>query len=338
MSAPASVSFDVYGLVITVESADGGVLEDLVRDFSYFSVDRGEAAMVIEILREAGPRDQLPRLEATLQTPRNTVFRSGDLAYIDYFGRALAISEEGGRRFRVYCTDRDLAHEVTYLTMLSRIGRHLDDRALCRVHALGLEAGGKAALVLLPMAGGKTTMALRLLREEGVRLVSEDSPLISSSGEVLPFPLRIGVRLGGEPPGVPERFTRTVERMDFGPKTLIDIRCFSDRLANPCPPGAILLGERWLAGPSSIEPASRGAAIKPFLKNCVVGLGLYQGMEFVLERSGWEILGKLGLALSRLRSSLAVIRRSRVYRFTMGPNIEQSASVLASFLHTMKTP
>ena len=66
----------------------------------------------------------------------------------------------------------------------------------------------------------------------------------------------------------------------------------------------------------------------------MVGLGLYQGVEFVLERTGWEIIGKAGVALSRLRNSLKVIRRSAVYRFAMGPDRSQSAQVLAEFLHS----
>lgn len=78
-------------------------------------------------------------------------------------------------------------------------------------------------------------------------------------------------------------------------------------------------------------------AIGPFIKNSVVGLGLYQGVEFVLERSALEIFGKVGVAFSRFRNSVRVIRRSRVYRFAMGPNVEQCAEVLAGFLREFRT-
>jgi len=335
MTRSGSVSFDFYGLQIMVRSTDCDVLTDLTRDFSFFSIDGGEAAMVIEVVTKDLPRDQLPPLSATLHTPRNTVYRSGEKTFIDYFGRALAISEENGTRFRIHCEDRDMAHEVAYLTILSRVGQHLDNRAMHRVHALGVEVGGRAALVLLPMAGGKTTMALRLLREDGIHLLSEDSPLLTRNGEVLPFPLRIGVRPGGVPADVPQDMVRSVRRMEFGPKTLIDVLYFKDRLGARCRPGAILIGDRHLSGPSSIQPIGRFSSVMPMVRNSVVGLGLYQGMEFVLEHSGWEVLGKVGLALSRLRNSLAVIRHSRAFRFAMGPDIDHSASVLADFLHSM---
>jgi hypothetical protein len=257
------------------------------------------------------------------------VYREGNTSYIDYFGRAMTICRGG--EYRVYCADRDLAHEIAFLTILSHMGRHLDAKGLHRVHALGVEAGGKAVLILLPVAGGKTTLAVRLLAADGAKLLSEDSPLISRRGEVLPFPLRIGLRANDTLPGVPAQYCRTVQRMEFGPKTLVDIEYFRDKIASPCPAGAILLGQRWLSGPSRIQPDSRGA-LKAFVKNSVVGLGLYQGMEFVLERSGWEILGKVGTALRRLVASMAVIRRSQVYSFRMGPDVEQNAQVLRDFL------
>jgi hypothetical protein len=123
-----------------------------------------------------------------------------------------------------------------------------------------------------------------------------------------------------------------VQRLEFGPKTLIDISYFQDHLASSCQVGAILLGERWLTGPSSIRPGNRREAFKEFMKNCVVGLGLYQGVEFILERSSLELLGQTSLALSRLRRSLEVIARAKVYRFALGPEVEETATVLQAFL------
>ncbi len=68
------------------------------------------------------------------------------------------------------------------------------------------------------------------------------------------------------------------------------------------------------------------------MKNCVVGLGLYQGVEFILERSSLELLGQTSLALARLRRSLEVIARARVYRFALGQEVEETAAVLQAFL------
>jgi hypothetical protein len=337
MSLTAAAAFDFYGLNIQVSGAPQ-VVEDLKRDFSFFRREVGQPDLSLIIVPESYPRASLPRLKATLQSPRNIVYRADGVMYLDYFGRALSVYRTTQRRWEIFCQDRDLAHEVAFLTILSRVGQHLDSAGLYRVHALGVAAGNRAVLVLLPMAGGKTTLALRLLKSEGVKLLSEDSPLLGPDGQVHPFPLRIGVRPGGEPPEIPSHLWRTVQRMEFGPKTLIDISYFQDHLASPCQVGAILLGERWLTGPSSIKPGKRREAFREFIKNCVVGLGLYQGVEFILERSSLELLGQASLAFSRLRRSLEVIGRAQVYRFALGQEAEESATVLQAFLEDLAAP
>jgi len=328
------VCFDFFGFRVAVKgsNAEAEIVEDVAGDFSYFITGMGKADVQLELVSNPGPRNLLPQIRATLHTPRNIVYRKDDVSYIDYFGHALTINWAKQGLYRIFCLDRDLSHEIAFLTILSQVGENLDGLGLHRVHALGVEAGGRAVLILLPMAGGKTTLALKLLGLEGTRLLSEDSPVLSRNGLVLPFPLRIGVRVGSEPSGIPMKYLRTVKRMEFGPKTLIDIEYFRDKIAGPCPLGAILLGERWLAGGSSILPERRYSAINAFIKNSVVGLGLYQGVEFVLERSGWEVLGKAGVAFSRLRTGLRAIGRSQVFRFRMGPDAEESAEVLATFL------
>ena len=261
MTLPAAAAYDFYGFSIQV-SGDPAVLADLQRDFSFFRREVGRSHLSLIIIPESYPRSSLPLLKASLQSPRNMVYRTDGVTYVDYFGRAMSVYHTALRRWEIYCQDRDLAHEVAFLTILSRVGRHLDSVGLHRVHALGVEVGNRAVLVLLPMAGGKTTLALRLLEAKGVKLLSEDSPLLGPDCQIYPFPLRLGVRPGGEPLAIPDHLCRTVQRMEFGPKTLIDIGYFQERLASPCPVGAILLGERWLTGPSSLRPGKRREAFR----------------------------------------------------------------------------
>src|SRR5205823_358414 len=120
-----------------------------------------------------------------------------------------------------------------------------------RVHALGVSFRERGILLLLPSGGGKSTMALELLRRPGFRLLGEDTPLVDRRGRLLPFPLRLGVR-AGQDPGIPAEHLRTVQRMEFGPKTLIDIDYFADRLGDAVEPGLILIGERSLGDASEI--------------------------------------------------------------------------------------
>ena len=327
------VHFDFHGFKILARSADDPVrLSDIRTDFSLF-VTKSSGAHDLEIVfRDFASRPTLPRLQAVQHTPRNVVYRDGDRSYLDYGGRALSVISNGGSLCEIHSDDRHLAHEAAFLTVLSHAGAHFDRTGRTRVHALGLETGGRAVLLLLPSSGGKTTMALRMLQTEGVRLLSEDSPLMRRDGSIDPFPMRIGVRPGTSLPDVPESMRLDIERMEFGPKTLIDMQAFQSKLSGPVPIGAILIGKRFTAGESRMVPLPRRAAVRPLISDAVVGLGLYQGVEFVLQSSALELFGKGGLALSRLRTSLAVARRAEVHRFEMGPGIEQTGDVLATFL------
>jgi hypothetical protein len=329
----AAVTFDFHGFRILARSAVDPVrVSDITTDFSLFTTESNGLHDLEIVFRDFGSRPTLPRLQAVQHTPRNVVYRDGDRSFLDYGGRALTVISDGGRRCEIHSDDRHLAHEAAYLTVLSHVGAHFDRSGRTRVHALGLETGGRAVLLLLPSSGGKTTMALRMLQTDGVRVLSEDSPLMRRDGSIDPFPIRIGVRPGTVLPEVPASMRLDIERMEFGPKTLIDMQAFESRLSGPVPIGAILIGKRFTAGASRMVPLPRRAAIRPLISDAVVGLGLYQGVEFVLQSSALELFGKGGLALSRLRTSLAIARRAEVHRFEMGPGIEQTGDVLAGFL------
>jgi len=66
----------------------------------------------------------------------------------------------------------------------------------------------------------------------------------------------------------------------------------------------------------------------------VVGLGIYQGMEFLLERGVWEVLGKGGVAASRLYNSLRLLARTPTYRFVLGRSIEKNCQTFLDFIRT----
>jgi hypothetical protein len=176
-------------------------------------------------------------------------------------------------------------------------------------------------------------MALSLLREPGFLLLSEDTPLIDRRGMMLPFPLRLGVR-PGEKTDIPEQHLRTVRRMEFDPKTLIDIEYFQDRLGQAVEPRFLLVGSRNLGDASEIVPLAPHRALRAIVKDMVVGLGIYQGLEFLLERGVGELLGKGGVVASRFYNGLRLLARVSAYRFVLGRNREKNRQVLLEFLRS----
>lgn len=325
--------FAFYGLTIAVDSPSADLLAGVRRDFAYFSAPASAVEEEFRIQAETAPPPfaGLPALPAAFFTPRNVCFRNGDVSYIDYFGEALAVFDRRRRCCTIHAVDPDLLHEIVYLLILSTVGEHLDARGIHRVHALGVSHRGRGVLLLLPSGGGKSTMALELLRRPDFLLLSEDTPLVDRTGRLLPFPLHLGIR-PEQQTEVPARYLRTVRRMEFDPKTLIDIEYFSDRLSGPVDPESILIGERNSSDGSEIVPASKAQALRALTKYMIVGLGVYQGLEFLLERGPRELLGKGKLVASRLRNALRLLGRARAYRFVLGRDVRRNGETLLAFL------
>jgi hypothetical protein len=224
-----------------------------------------------------------------------------------------------------------LLHEIAYLFILSTVGDHLDKQALHRLHALGVSYQGRAILLLLPSGGGKSTMALELMKQPGFSLLSEDTPLIDRHGRVHPFPLRLGIRPERQT-DIPPQYLRTMRRMEFDPKTLIDIDYFADRLGDAADAGMVLVGQRNLGDVSRIVPMAYPDALLALIRYMVVGLGVYQGLEFLLERGLWEMVGKAGVVASRLYNSQRLLSRAKAYRFVLGRDTRLNFHTLVNFV------
>ena len=95
------IFFDFFGFRVAVKGSNAEILEDVDRDFSYFSAGMAKAHAQLELVGDHCPRDLLPQVKASLHSPRNIVYRDGDVSYIDYFGRALTVcwARKGGTGF-----------------------------------------------------------------------------------------------------------------------------------------------------------------------------------------------------------------------------------------------
>ena len=181
------------------------------------------------------------------------------------------------------------------------------------------------------MGGGKSTLAMHLLADPAVSFLSDDSPLVDRKGLLHAFPLRIGILPGSQSLYAPEQL-RTIQRMEFGPKLLLRHEFFEHRIVDSAEPGFLMLGRRSLSDSCVIIPASRMAALRALIPNCVIGLGLFQGMEFVFNRDTSEILRKIAIAASRLRNCISLVRRSAAYTVILGRDLEKNAATIRAFL------
>jgi hypothetical protein len=320
--------YSVYGYDFVLGGSCQEAQDGLAEDFTFFAGESAGTAPVDLRLDLGKPDyDGLPEIDASVYTPRNVVYRDGGRRILDFGGRGIGIYEPLARRFTMTSESADLLYEAGYLFLLSQIGQEADRRGLSRVHAAAMSFKGRAILAMLPMGGGKSTLAAALLRHPSLRILSDDSPFIDRSGRVHAFPLRLGL-LKGQEHTVPADQVRLIDRMEFGPKYLVNYSYFAERVEPTAEPGMLLIGRRTLAARGRLERASYRTAMASMVPHSIVGLGLFQGLEYLLSRSGSELVGKAGVVMSRARNAHRLVRRSRCFILHMGRDPEQNARLV----------
>lgn len=328
MAARLEERYSVYGYDFVLQGDCAQALAGLAEDFTFFAGASPDAAPVAVRLHQAAPDyDGLPVIDASVYTPRNVVYRDGARRILDFGGRGIGIYEPDARRFTMTSESADLLYEAGYLFLLSQIGQQADRRGMSRVHAAAMSYRGRAILAMLPMGGGKSTLAAALLRHQDLRILSDDSPFLDQRGRVHAFPLRLGL-LKGQEHTVPADQVRLIDRMEFGPKYLVNYGYFASRVDAVAEPGLLLIGRRTLAARGRLEPASYRTAMASMVPHSIVGLGLFQGLEYLLERSAGELAGKVGVGLSRARNAHRLVRHSHRFILHMGRDPEQNAQLV----------
>ena len=327
---------DIHGLTVRCEAPSPELGAELVRPFRFFLREGAGAGVTVEVVEDDPPYAAAGPLPARFSTPRNVVYGDGERKIVDYFGRGAIFEEPRAGRYRLYSRDRNLLREAFYLLVTSLFGQHCDRTGLLRVHALGISFGGRALLLLIPQGGGKSTLALRLLEHPGVRLISDDDPVIARDGRVLPFPKSVGFLDAARIAHIPGEHVAAIDRMEFGRKYLVDVDHWQGRIEDaPLERSAVVVTRRVLNGTPGIERTGRRAVLAALMRDAVFGVGLYQGVEFLFNHSSWEALAKGAVVWRRMLRALRLAARADAYLLTLSSDVERNARVVEDFLATL---
>lgn len=324
------IQFSFYDVGLSVASSSPELLDNLARDFHYFAAAAPSINVSVEATLGRPPWERIPVQFASQITPNAAIYDHGSVRYNDYQGEALAIYDFATERGEVWSENADLLYEITYLLCLSRIGEIHDLRRIHRVHALGIDVGGKGALILLPESGGKSTLCMEMLRHPEVRLLSDDTPLVSR-GKLYAFPTRIGIR-GSASAGIDPQYLRTMRRRNREPKTLLDVRYFKNRIVAETNPDVVIVGARRNGNDSWIEPIGAAKALPALFANLVVGLGLPQVVEFFLRGGSSDVMRKFSIVAYRMAAVTSLLWRAKCYRLALGRNPSMAAEAVMSIL------
>ncbi len=333
---PVIISFlNIYGLIIECKTESADLMPELLRPFVFFVTDEnGRPASITRIFIEESdpPYETFPSLPAAFSTPRNIVYQDKDRKIIDYFGKGVVVQSRE-EHYHIYGSDRNFLLEAFYLLVLSLLGQHCDREGLLRIHALAMSYRDIAVLMLMPQGGGKSTMARALMEEPEFRYISDDDPILDQHGQILPFPRPLGILNRKSIEEIPDEYVYKVNRMEFGWKYYVDCNYWKDKTeTRRLKESVLLVGQRVLNGSPSIVKCSKMKTFAVLIRDAVIGVGLYQGLEFLLSRSSWNVFSKIPVVFRRFLRAMQFIRTTRTYQFTLSGSSGENLQVLKEFL------
>ena len=331
------LALDFYGVPVSLAGGPPEVLEDLRRDFEYFFVP-GPGDDPIRFTLEQRLPQRAAQGRPLFRTKDYAVFDRGARRRILYADEACAEYDFAAKCGSIRCPDPERLRELAYLAVLSRVGEELDRRGWHRIHALGFTRGEQGGLLLLPSGAGKSVFALELLRATGLGLASDDTPLLTDDLRLAAFPLRLGFSPATDLSAVPERWLRSMRRLRYGTKRLVDLGFFRERVRGGLPVAWLLIGERPADAAPRLEPISRLRAARALAVHLVVGAGIAQMSEYMLRADLAGARALAGIAISRALTAWRLLRKVQPLRFVLGCDPKANVAALAAFLAAPEGP
>jgi len=158
---------------------------------------------------------------------------------------------------------------IQHFAILPLVLELLRLRGLYPIHAAALEWQGQAIILPAQPGGGKSTLAIALLRA-GLRLLSDDMPLVSKQNErpqVLGFPEDINVCEDGMEFFPELAFLSQQEANERGKRSFGAQHVFADRLAERAAPRLLVFPQISRTPRSVLRPIGHGEAVAQLLQH-----------------------------------------------------------------------
>lgn len=331
--------FDFYGFKVLVDTDIKFLKEKLKLDFNYFVKDfDSNENLYIHVKLNDEYKNLIPQgALATKQTINSITYDVNDLRFNDYYGEALSIYNYSTQKCEIYSHCEKRLHEIVYLIILSRQGKWLDKNGFHKIHAMGVSKDNKNLILMLPMKGGKTTTFTTFLEDESFDLISDDTPIVDSKGDIKSFPIRIGIEDNKKNQKllekVPDSFKSELLRKQYGSKKLIDITYFEQRLTNPTGNKTILVqGFRYNSNKCEINKIGKLKMFKYLVINMIVGIGLPMIIEYFLESSFKDKFVNISILMKRTFAAIRLLIKSQCYEVYLGTDVENNVKKLKLLL------
>lgn len=330
----SKVYLNFYGISILL-TGDEEVLRLLTRDFEFFipAIEpTGVAMYTFQIFRQKPDYSLIDGLVASRQSINSVTYDVENIRYNDYYSNALTIYDYHKEEGQIYSLDASLLHEITYLMILSRTGKKLDDLGLHKVHAMAVKYHQTALVLMMPMKGGKSTLFVDLIKNNDIEVISDDTPLVGSSGDCYPFPLRVGLHDIERLPDGDRSLIYSLNRPLFGRKNLVPMKYFKNNVAKKSTKVILMEGFRVQSDTCVILKSNSFVAFNSLIKHMIVGVGLPIIIEYFLEYNLKDSMRNLKILVYRLVAALNLARRSKFYKVLLGRDRDTNSSTIYNHL------
>ncbi|MGB0454162.1 MAG: hypothetical protein ACPGJV_10655 [Bacteriovoracaceae bacterium] len=329
------LKINIYGFLVELFLDERliEVCEKLENDFSFFIDNDFKIDKKMKIhASKVSSLDLIPDgLIASKQTKNSIIYDSGNLRYQDFYGLAHGLLNYSDETLLVQSLGTETLYEVLYLAILSRSGKYLDTLGFHKIHACAVSKNNKNIILMLPSKGGKTSTFLKLLEDPEVCIISDDTPLISPRGELLPFPLRVGVEDKEDLYVFSADDIYEFQRRNYSKKYLLSLKSFPNEI-KVAEKNILVIGVRTRLEKPSLRKVSGLYMFFKMIEHMVIGNGLPMIVEYFLRAKLKDNFTNLKILVSRSLRCTKLILNAKRYEIYLSKDIEKNAKLVKSLL------
>lgn len=329
------ILLNIQGLFIEVNSEES-ILSRIRCDFEYFIAEKYTQGPLLKVKAEFTPQIPLniipKNLKPLFQRHNSITYEENGKRYNDYYGSVLSVFEAKKNEAIIYGKDLDKLYEVLYLFILSRSGKHGDLTGTHRIHAFAIVKDFAGIICMQPMRGGKSTLFTELLLNHNVEIVSDDTPLINTNGDLLPFPLRVSLD------SIPERLNPNendfylMKREFYKAKYSISLKAFKKPIAKKCNYFIFTEAHRSTYDFPYVKKMSPLKLFKSLFKHMVFGVGLPIIFEYFWESGSEDFIRKTIIFLRRFSLAFRLSLSHKGYDIYLTNDSKKNAEVLLNLI------
>lgn len=332
MVMSTKIFLNFYGVGVTILSDWEEILMRLQKDFSHFEVSEFSNPQVTLEVFKAKPKFRHDDDLFSYKSSKVSFFEKEGKRFCSYFGKVDSEIDFNTNEAAVVGEELYPVHEVSYLLVLSRVGKILDLKGLHRIHSGAWVCNETLYLALFPSGTGKSTLLSELMKEKNCFLYSDDSPLVDEKGMVFPFPIRIGFNADeSQNLGFDKERSYRLERFRFGAKELYSLKDLDWSVGGPYQEVVLLTAVK--GGEASYKESYGFSHFIHLIEEGVIGFGLPILYEYFWEYGLEDFLRKTKIALKRVVALSVLWLKAKKYEVTLSSDPKKSFEMIKELMN-----